>query len=90
MRFTLVKETYPEYQMSPWTSILVRSGTPAGVVSRLSAAMKEAFRSPAAREYFSKSGLTALDLNEHEMKTLQDAESARFKSMAAAARITPQ
>lgn len=86
----LVKEVYPEYVVSPWTSIPVRSGTPAPVVAKLSSAMLEAFKSQAAREYFAKSGLFALNLNEQEVKTLQDAEAVRWRGMAAAAKITPQ
>ena len=86
----LVAEIFPGYELAPWTSFLVRSETPAPVVTKLSVLLREVFKSDAAREYYSKNGLSPLNLDEQQMKKRQDAESASFKSIAAAAKISPQ
>ncbi len=86
----LVKDIYPDYVVAPWTSLLVRAGTPSAIVSVLSSAMKEAFKSAPAHAYFTKSSLLPLNLSDQEMKVLQEAETARWRTMAAAAKVIPQ
>lgn len=86
----LVQDTFPDFHLSPWTSILVRKETPPNIVSRLSTALMKGFTTPSADEYFSTAGMSPLDLDEQEMRQLQKDESERFGNLARIAGIEPK
>lgn len=86
----LVADLFPGYQMSPWTSFVMRKDTPPAIAARLGAAFREAAKAPAIREYYAKNGLFPLDLDEQEMRRFHDADVARFVEITTAAGIAPQ
>jgi tripartite-type tricarboxylate transporter receptor subunit TctC len=86
----LVADLFPGYQISPWTSFVLRKETPPAIVATLSAALREAGKAPAIREYYARNGLFPLDLDAQQMRRFQAADAERFAGIARAASITPQ
>jgi len=86
----LVADFYPGYEVSPWTSFVIRKDTPAAVRARLGAAFRQAASAPAIRDYYTKNGLIPLDLDEQQMQKFHDADVARFVEITKLAGITPQ
>lgn len=86
-----VKESgYPDYVNYTWTSLYVRSETPAAVTNRLVEAMQKVLATSAAREFIARIGSEPLALTPAEMRKFQISETERFHQIAERAGIKPQ
>ena len=86
----LVADLFPGYQISPWTSFVLRKETPPAIIARIAAAMRDAAQAPQIREYYAKNWLFPLDLDEQQMRKHHEADVVRFAAITAAAGIKPQ
>lgn len=85
-----VKETYAEYENYIWIGLVVRTGTPAPVMERLSRAMKTVMDSQESREHLSRLGWQPMGLDAAGMQRFIAAESRRYEGVAQATGIQPE
>lgn len=86
-----VKESgYPDYVQYSWTSLYVRSETPADVTAKLADALLKAHAMPEAKDYARKTGSEMMVLNAAQMAEFHRGEIERFRRIATAAGIRPE
>ncbi len=84
---TTAEAGLPEVLADNWYSLLGPAGLPAGVVERLSAALKEASETPAVRDGLREQGATAHWTSPSGFVATIAEESARWRRVAEAAHI---
>ena len=86
-----VKESgYPDYVNYTWTSMYIRSDTPAAVTTKLVDAMQKILATPGAKEFIAKIGSEPMPPGPVEMRKFQLSETERFRQVANSAGIKPQ
>ncbi|GAA5235803.1 tripartite tricarboxylate transporter substrate binding protein [Verticiella sediminum] len=86
----LVSDTYPGFEMTPWTSFVVRKETPAGALEKLEAALGETHDSAQVKNYFQESGLIPLNFDHAQMQRFQEEEKARYQAIVSKGNIQPR
>ena len=87
---TLKESGYPDYVNYTWTSLVVRSETPAAVTARLVDAVSKILATQGAKDFTARIGSEQLLLGPAEMRRFQLSETERFRRIADGAGIRPQ
>jgi len=77
----------PEFIASAWFAVIAPPGTPAAVVTRLTAAVNEVLKMPDVRERFLAQGAEAIGGTPAELTTFLNAERARWKKVIDTANV---
>lgn len=87
-----VKESgYPEYSNYLWTSLYVRTETPAHITNKLTAAMQQILTSPQAQEYLVNTGGGELmPYGQKQMRKMQLDEVERFREIIKTTGFKPE
>jgi tripartite-type tricarboxylate transporter receptor subunit TctC len=85
-----VAETVPGYDVRTWLGLAAPKGTPAAVVARLNAAVREALADKAVDERLRKIGMDVQPGSPEEMRTLVASQIANWKKVVADAKIPQQ
>lgn len=85
-----VKESYPEYENFIWIGLVVRAGTPAPVMEKLSRALQAVMTGKESQEHLSKLGWQPMGLDAAGMQRFIATESQRYESVAQSAGIQPE
>ena len=85
-----VAETLPGFEMEGWIGLTAPAGTPAPVVARMNALMREAATDPAARDALEKAGMRVRAMSVEEFTAFLKADRARWEEWVRIARIEPQ
>ena len=85
-----VKESFPEFEFHTWISLIVRAETPDPIVAKLSALLDDAKQTPAAQEYYAKTGLTPSALSARTMLQYQSENYRQYQRIAERAGIRPE
>jgi tripartite-type tricarboxylate transporter receptor subunit TctC len=86
---TFAEQGYPKVIVEPWFGFVVPAGTPPEIVARLNQAFNQALELPAIRARFKELGLNPEGGTPERFGEHIDAEHAKWKSIVAAAGITP-
>lgn len=87
---TIRESGYPDYVNYSWTSFYVRAETPDDITAKLANAMQKALHAESAREFVKKTGGELMPYTAERMREYQNAEIARFRTIAESAGIKPQ
>ena len=87
---TLKESGYPDYVNYTWTSLVVRSETPAAVTTKLVDAVSKIMATQGAKDFTTRIGSEQLLLGPAEMRKFQLSETERFRRIADGAGIKPQ
>ena len=87
---TLKESGYPDYVNYTWTSLVVRSETPAAVTAKLVDAVSKILATQGAKDFTARIGSEQLLLGPAEMRKFQLSETERFRRIADGAGIKPQ
>ena len=85
-----VAETVPGYDVRTWLGLAAPKGTPAAVVARLNAAVREGLADKAVDERLRKIGMDVQPGSPEEMRTLVASQIANWKKVVADANIPQQ
>ncbi len=83
-----MSEFYPGFAATSWHGIFAPSATPKPIVDKLSAEVQAILREPETVEKLSKVGVTAIGSTQEEFARHIAAETARWKDVAAKAKVT--
>ena len=87
---TIKESGYPDYVNYTWTSMYIRTDTPAGVTTKLVDTMQKILATPGAKEFIAKIGSEPMPPGPVEMRKFQLSETERFRQVANSAGIKPQ
>ena len=85
---TLAEIGLPEAQATSWGAVMAPGGTPAPIVLRVNAAIREALAQPAVRERLAAAGADGVSSTPEELAALLRAESTKWARVVREARIT--
>lgn len=85
-----VKETFPEFSVYGWSSLMVRSETPEDITNKLAATVLKIMGTPEAAAFAKKVNSDLLQRGPAEMRAFQVAQIELFKRMADAAGLKPE
>ncbi|MCU0817764.1 MAG: tripartite tricarboxylate transporter substrate binding protein [Beijerinckiaceae bacterium] len=83
-----MSEFYPGFAATSWHGIFAPAGTPKPIVDKLSSEIQAILREPETVEKLSKVGVTAIGSTQEEFAKHIAAETARWKDVAAKAKIS--
>lgn len=87
---TFAEAGYPSVEINAWYGLFATGGTPAAVVQRLNAVLREALAEPAVREAFLKQGLDPQPTSVAEFQKLVATEIVKWARVVRAAGIKPE
>jgi tripartite-type tricarboxylate transporter receptor subunit TctC len=87
---TMAEAGLPDFDVSAWFGLAAPAGLPADVQARLEAALANAARDPAALAEMERRGAEVGFLGSTAMARFMTADAARWKQVAAYARISMQ
>lgn len=73
-----IAETVPGYELTQWWGIVLRSGTPAPIVERVSKAVNAALNEPRTRELFLQQGVAARPMQPQAFAEFVERERQRY------------
>ena len=85
---TMIESGIPDYVMTFWSGVVAPAGTPAELVSRLNAAIKDGLTSPAVRENLAKVGSEASPGSPQDFANFIAAETRKWSEVARTAGIS--
>ncbi len=85
---TVAEAGFPGAEASSWGCIMVPAGTPAPVIERLNAAVREALADPTVQERMRNAGLQGVSSSPAELAALLRSESEKWGRVARQAGIT--
>ena len=85
---TLAEIGLPDAQATSWGAVMAPGGTPAPIVLRVNAAIREALAQPAVRERLAAAGADGVSSTPEELAALLRAESTKWARVVREARIT--
>lgn len=85
---TLAEIGLPEAQATSWGAVMAPGGTPAPIVLRVNAAIREALAQPAVRERLAAAGADGVSSTPEELAAFLRAESVKWARVVREARIT--
>lgn len=85
-----ISETLPGYEFGYWNALYAPAGTPAPVVQKLNALMRNAMQTTAVRNVAEQSGMEVALSSPEEMNRFQIAEYERWGKIIKAAGIQPE
>ena len=85
---TVAESGYPAVEQAPWTALIGPAGLPPDVVARLSAALNEVLADAALRQRFAALGQDVVARTPADTRAFVSSESARYKAIAAAAKMS--
>jgi tripartite-type tricarboxylate transporter receptor subunit TctC len=87
----LIKDTVPSFDIEgSWEGWFAPAKTPAEIVTRLNAVIRDALKIPSFREAIEKAGYEPTDMSPGEFAAFLHAEAARYAEAVKAAKIEPQ
>lgn len=84
---TVAESGFPDYEINAWYGFIVPAGTPRPLVELLRNAVVDALGAPAVRERLDKDGAKAIGSTPEAFGAFIKSEHARWKTIAAAAKI---
>ncbi|MFT3820861.1 MAG: tripartite tricarboxylate transporter substrate binding protein [Rubrivivax sp.] len=87
---TVAEAGYPAVEQAPWTAVIGPGGMSAELTARLSAALNEVLADPELRRRFAALGQEVAPRSPAETRSFVAAENARYKAIAAAARMATE
>ncbi len=85
---TLAEIGLPEAQATSWGAVMAPGGTPAPIVLRVNAAIRDALAQPTVRERLAAAGADGVSSSPDDLATLLREESAKWARVVREARIT--
>lgn len=85
-----VGETVPGFENATWTGLAAPAGTPASIVDKLNAEIREVLRTPAFRERIEATGAVVVGSSPAEFATLLKAEIEKYGRIVREANIKPE
>ena len=85
-----IGESLPGYEASVWFGILAPAGTPAPVIAKLNAAIRDVLANPELQKKFVGYGCVATPSTPQEFAALIGAEVPKWKSVVETQKITTQ
>jgi tripartite-type tricarboxylate transporter receptor subunit TctC len=86
---TLAQVGYPRVEALQWVGMLAPANTPADVIGKLNAVLRDVLASPDAQQKFAAQGTTAAPTSPEEFQNLISGEIRQWKEVARAANIQP-
>ncbi|NUO87119.1 MAG: tripartite tricarboxylate transporter substrate binding protein [Cupriavidus sp.] len=87
---TMAESGLPGYEMVAWAAAFFPAGTPKPVVDRMSGLMRNGLTSPAATEYFARSGGEPAPSTPEELAAFVRSETLKWAKVIKAAGIEPE
>jgi tripartite-type tricarboxylate transporter receptor subunit TctC len=87
---TLAEAGYPKVEALQWVGMLAPGKTPADVIVKVNATLRDVLASPDVQQKFAAQGITAAPSSPQEFQTLISAEIRQWKEVAKAANIQPR
>lgn len=87
---TMAESGLPGYEMVAWAAAFFPAGTPKPVVDRMSGLMRNGLNSPAATEYFARSGGEPAPSTPEELAAFVRSETLKWAKVIKAAGIEPE
>ena len=85
----MIEEGFPDFDLSAWYGVIAPQGTPAEIVSRLSAHIAKVLQMPDVKELLARQGLEAQSSTPEElMKELKE-DIARYRKLLNDAGVQP-
>lgn len=85
-----VAETLAGYEMQGWIGLSAPAGTPAAIIERMSALLREALADPEVSSALARQGMSVRSSTAEELRAHAAADRKRWAEWVKAARITPQ
>ena len=85
-----INQSLPGYEVSVWFGILAPAGTPAPVIAKLNAAIREVLANPELQQKFVGFGCVATPSTPQEFASMIGAEVPKWKSVVETQKITTQ
>jgi tripartite-type tricarboxylate transporter receptor subunit TctC len=79
----------PNFEITAWHGIAVRSGTPAPVIAKLNSVLNQIFKEPAFRKKWEQLGTPAVGGTPDEFAALIRSESVRLGRIIRESGVTP-
>ena len=86
---TLAEAGYPQVEALQWVGMLAPGKTPADVIEKLNAVLRDVLASPDVRQKLAAQGTTAAPSTPEQFQTLISNEIRQWKQVAKAAKIQP-
>jgi tripartite-type tricarboxylate transporter receptor subunit TctC len=87
---TLREAGVPDYQVTGWYGLYVRTGTPADVLAKLQAAAQASLHTDAVRQQLQRNGLDPAQGDAREAQDMLEGESQRWGAVIRGANIRPE
>jgi tripartite-type tricarboxylate transporter receptor subunit TctC len=87
---TLAEAGYPKLEALQWVGMLAPAKTPADVVAKMNATLREVLDMPDVKQKFAAQGVTPAPTSPDEFQNLISHEIAQWKEVAKAANIKAQ
>lgn len=78
------------YSVASWNAVAAPAGTPAVIIERLNAALRQALEAPATRERLQRLGVSPRAGRPDELAALLESEIRKWSAVVSAAKIEPQ
>jgi tripartite-type tricarboxylate transporter receptor subunit TctC len=85
---TMAEAGFPEAQATSWGAVMAPSGTPAPVIERLNAVIREALAEPATQQRLAAAGADAVSSTPAELAATMRSETEKWGRVVREARIT--
>ena len=85
-----VAETLPGFEMEGWIGLTAPAGTPAPIIARVNALIREGAADPTMRDALEKAGMRVRAMSVEEFTAFLKADRARWQEWVRIARIEPQ
>lgn len=87
---TISESAVKDYEAYEWNGIFAPKGTPAAILNKLQASIKEVLQMPEVKERFDALGTQIIASSPEEFKKYMDIESAKWAKVVKTANIQPQ
>jgi tripartite-type tricarboxylate transporter receptor subunit TctC len=85
---TMAEAGFPEAQATSWGAVMAPAGTPAPVIERLNAVIREALAEPATQQRLAAAGADAVSSTPAELAATMRSETEKWGRVIREARIT--
>jgi tripartite-type tricarboxylate transporter receptor subunit TctC len=85
-----IAETLPGYEFSYWNALYAPAGTPAPVVARMNALVRDALATPAVKQTIENTGQEVAFMGPEDLAKFQQGEQARWGKIIKSAGIEPE
>ncbi|TEA76916.1 Bug family tripartite tricarboxylate transporter substrate binding protein [Allopusillimonas ginsengisoli] len=86
----IVSDTYSGFEITPWTSFIIRKETQQQTANEIEAALSKVAESPSITAYLESNGLIPMKLGREQMQSWQELEVARYRKLTGVAHIKPK